>query len=83
MKAIISLVQTHLAHRMLVQDIENFTMTDIANGPTVPNKIFNKMLDYKSFAGHMTENPFEFKHFNIKELELKWNHKTYPANPTI
>ena len=40
---------------------------------TLPNKVIVGLVDSQNFNGHIQKNPFDFKHFSLKQIRLRKN----------
>ena len=62
--------QVKVATHTLQYNANSLLISNIVSG-VLPNRIIVGLVETASFAGSLTTNPFEFKHFNLTSIKLK------------
>lgn len=70
--------------RFVIQSIpsgESYVIKDNITNGHMPKRIIMTMVETEAFNGHLSKNPFCFKHFGAKSITLTKNGVEYPIPP--
>lgn len=59
------------------QNVQNFTTPNLSSS-VLPLRVIVGMVDSKAFNGSYKHNPFNFQHFNLRQLQLTLDSKNIP-----
>jgi hypothetical protein len=64
------------------KELTRIAIPNVTTGQ-IPSRIIFGFVDSKSFKGNYQKNPFFFRHYNVKEINLYVNSNKHPSVPII